>query len=203
MRLQFPLVISAALFIGACSIGKPIPTPTTYSIDPASAVADAGAPAHPERLRVGRVQVAAPYDRPALVYRLTTVRYASDPYHAFLAEPGPMLGNRIAAWLDQAGLFKAVAGPGSTPPASLVLEATVTELYGDFQRNAEPAAVMAIRITIVDQVSVRPQVTYERTISRRIPLANTTPEDLVRGYDTALAEILSQLATDLSAPVAH
>jgi hypothetical protein len=134
---------------------------------------------------------------------LTTVRYASDPYHAFLAEPGPMLGNRIAAWLDQAGLFKAVAGPGSTPPASLVLEATVTELYGDFQQNAKPAAVMAIRITIVDQASARPQVTYERTISRRIPLANATPEDLVRGYDTALADILSQLASDLSAPMAH
>jgi uncharacterized lipoprotein YmbA len=198
MRLGYPLATAATLLIGACSIGKPIPTATTYCIESPAAMADAGGPVRPERLRVGRVRVAAPYDGPALVYRLSVVRYVSDPYHAFLSDPGPMLGNSIAAWLDQAQLFKTAAGPERAPPAPLVLEASVMELYGDFEQNVEPAAVMSVRFTVVDQASARPQIAYERTITRRIRLADSSPDELVRGYGTALAEILSLLAADLT-----
>jgi len=62
---------------------------------------------------------------------------------------------------------------------------------------------MTVRFAIVNQVSARPQIAYERTITRRIRLADTSPDELVGGYDTARAEILSLLATDLSTPVAH
>jgi cholesterol transport system auxiliary component len=203
MRLNYPLVAGAVLCLGACSIGRPIPTATTYSIEPVPATADARGPAHPETLRVGRVRVAAPYDRPSLIYRFTAVRYVSDPYHAFLSDPGLILGNRIATWLDQSGLFKEVAGPESVRSAPMVLEATVTELYGDFRQSAQPAAVMTVRFAIVDQVSAHPQIAYERTITRRIRLADASPDELVGGYDTALAEILSLLATDLSTQAAH
>jgi cholesterol transport system auxiliary component len=203
MTLSYSLIAGGALCLGACSIGRPIPAATTYSIEPAPAMADDHGPAHPKTLRVGRVQVAAPYDGPSLVYRLTAVRYVSDPYHAFLSDPGLTLGNRIATWLDQSGLFERPASPESMPSAPMVLEATVTELYGDFQRTAEPAAVMTVRFAVVDQVNARTQIAYERTITRRIRLMDTSPDALVGGYDTALAEILSLLATDLSTPLAH
>jgi uncharacterized lipoprotein YmbA len=203
MRLSYPLVAGAALCLGACSIGRPIPTATTYSIEAAPAKSEARGPGRLETLRVGRVQVAAPYDGPSLVYRLTAVRYVSDPYHAFLSDPGLMLGNRIATWLDQSGVFERVSGSESVRSAPMVLEATVTELYGDYQQSAEPAAVMTVRFTIVDQVNARPQIAYERTITRHIRVADTSADELVGGYDTALAEILSLLATDLSTPLAR
>jgi hypothetical protein len=44
---------------------------------------------------------------------------------------------------------------------------------------------------------------YERTIARRVNLPKASPDALVRGYGTALAEILSQVALDLSAQIAH
>jgi uncharacterized lipoprotein YmbA len=204
MRFKPVVVVGVALIVSACSIGRPIPTATTYSIESPPAAPDAAKPPHPERLRVERVRVAAPYDGTALVYRLSAVRYVSDPYHAFLADPGPMLSNRIAEWLAAAGLFKAVDGPGSAAPAPWVLEATVTELYGDFEAGGDnPAAVMSIRFTIIDEGSARPKAAYERAITRRISLPSASPEALVRGYGTALAEILSQLSVDLSGPTAH
>jgi uncharacterized lipoprotein YmbA len=148
---------------------------------------------------VERVRVAAAYDRTALVYRLNAVRYVSDPYHTFLADPGPMLSNRIAEWLAAAGLFKAVDAPGGAAPAPWVLEATVTELYGDFEAGGDnPAAVMSIRFTIIDEGSARPKVAYERSLSRRVPVSRAAPEALVSGYGMALADILTQFATDLS-----
>jgi cholesterol transport system auxiliary component len=203
MRFKHAVVVGVALLVSACSIGRPLPTVTTYSIEPPLAAAAAPSPPHPQRLRVERVRVAAPYDRPSLVYRLSAVRYISDPYYAFLAEPGPMLSNRIAEWLAAAGLFKAVEGPGGAAPAPWVLEATVTELYGDFQHASNPAAVISVRFALIDQTSARARVTYESTITRRISLSSASPEALVQGYGTALAEILSQLSVDLSGPIAH
>jgi cholesterol transport system auxiliary component len=199
MRFRHVVVVGVALIVSACSIGRPIPTATTYSIEPSPAALAIPKPPHPERLRVERVRVAAAYDRTALVYRLSAVRYVSDPYHTFLADPGPMLSNRIAEWLAAAGLFKAVDAPGGAAPAPWVLEATVTELYGDFEAGGDnPAAVMSIRFTIIDEGSARPKVAYERSLSRRVPVSRAAPEALVSGYGMALADILTQLATDLS-----
>lgn len=199
MRFRHVVVVGVALFVSACSIGRPIPTATTYSIEPSPAALAIPKPPHPERLRVERVRVAAAYDRTALVYRLSAVRYVSDPYHTFLADPGPMLSNRIAEWLAAAGLFKAVDAPGGAAPAPWVLEATVTELYGDFEAGGDnPAAVMSIRFTIIDEGSARPKVAYERSLSRRVTVSRAAPEALVSGYGMALADILTQLANDLS-----
>jgi uncharacterized lipoprotein YmbA len=199
MRFRHLLVVGVALIVSACSIGRPIPTATTYSIEPPPAAPAASPPPHPERLRVENVRIAAPYDKTTLVYRLSAVRYVSDPYNAFLAEPGPMLSNQIAEWLAAAALFKTVDGPGGAAPAPWVLEATVTELYGDFEPGGDnPAAVMSIRFTIIDERSTHPKLVYERSLSRRAPVSSATPEALVHGYGTALADILTQLATDLS-----
>ena len=107
------LAACAALSLAACSIGKPVPQATTYVVDPPMTAAASPAARRPETLRMGNVRVAAAYAGNALVYRLDDVQYTSDPYHAFIAEPGAMLGNRMAEWLDRAGPFKTVAQPGS------------------------------------------------------------------------------------------
>ena len=153
----------------------------------------------PETLRLGNVRVAAAYAGNSLVYRLDDVHYASDPYNAFIAEPGAMFGNQIATWLDSAGAFRTVAQPGSGSPAAYVLEAAVTELYGDFREGRGPAAVLTVQFVLIDQASARPQVVRERTIASRVELAQASPDALVRGYGKALADILSQLVADLGA----
>jgi cholesterol transport system auxiliary component len=199
MRNRQVVVVGVVLIVSACSIGRPIPTATTYSIEPAPSAPYHSTPSHPERLRVERVRVAAPYDRAALVYRVSAVRYMPDPYHTFLADPGSMLSNRIAEWLATTQVFKAVEGPGGAAPAPWVLEATVTELYGDFQAGGNgPSAVMSIRFTIIDEGNARPRVAYERLLSQRVSVSSASPEALVLGYQTALGDILTQLATDLS-----
>ena len=199
MSLKYFAVAGVALIVAACSIGRPAPTVTTYGIEPQSAASDALKPVSSDRLRVARVRVSAPYDRAALVYKLSTVRYVSDPYHALLADPAPMLGNRITAWLNASGLFRSVDGPGSAAPARWILEATVTDLYGDFETGAgDPAAVMSIHFTVIDESVARPKVAYECALSRRVSVRSGSPDALIDGYGTALSEILLQFAKGLS-----
>jgi cholesterol transport system auxiliary component len=146
---------------------------------------------------MGNVRVAAAYASNALVYRVDEVQYMADPYHAFIAEPGAMLGNHMAEWLDRTGPFKSVAQPGSVRPATYVLEATVTELYGDFRAGRAPAAVLTVQFALIDQAGVRARVVQERTIASRVDLPQASPNALVLGYGRALAEILAQLASEL------
>ena len=188
----------AAVALTACSIGKPVPQATTYVVDPPMSAAAAPASRRPETLRMGNVRVAA-YAGNGLVYRLDEVQYTSDPYNAFIAEPGAMLGNRMAAWLDREGPFKTVTQPGSITPAQYVLEATVTELYGDFREGRPPAAVMTVQFVLIDEAAASPKVVHERTIASRVDLPQASPDALVRGYGKALAEILLQLVPELSA----
>jgi uncharacterized lipoprotein YmbA len=200
---SFLLALCTAVTLAGCAIGKPIPQATTYVVDPSLDDSVPTLPRCRETLRMGNVRVASPYAGNALVYRLDDVRYASDPYHTFVAEPGEMFGNRMAEWLGRVGPFSSVVQPGSVRPAPYVLEATVTELYGDFRNSASPAAVLAVQFALIDQTGTRPAVVYERTIERRVDLAKASPDELVRGYSAALAQILSQVAPELSAHVAH
>jgi cholesterol transport system auxiliary component len=189
--------------LAACSIGRPTRQAATYIVDPPIGEASPSVPRRPETLRVAFVRVAATFAGSALVYRLDDVRYVSDPYHAFAADPGAMLDSRMAEWLARTGPFSNVLPPGSAQSAAYVLEVTVGDLYGDFRMGRPPAAVVSVQFVLIDQASARPKVSYERTITYRVPLSKTSPDALVRGYGTALAEILSQVATDFSASTMH
>ena len=194
------LVLCASLALAACSIGKPIEQATTYVIElPAATPAAAR---RPETLRMANVRVAASFAGDALVYRMDEVRYTADPYNVFIADPALMLGNRMAQWLDRAGPFQSVVQPDSVRGAPYILEATVSELYGDFRPGHAPAAVVTVQFALLDLTGARSKVVLERTIGRRVAVQEVSPDALVRGYGTALAEILAELQKDLERNIA-
>jgi len=188
-----------ALVLAACSIGKPVQQPTTYVVEPTAPSERLARTQGSEVVRMGSVRVAAAFSGNALVYRTDDVTFISDPYQAFIADPPAMFGNQMASWLNRAGPFKAVMQPDSALPANYTLEATVTELYGDFRPGKPAAAVMAVQFTLVNVDAVGSGLVFERTISRRVPLERAAPDALVRGYGQAVSEILSELAGDLAA----
>jgi hypothetical protein len=57
--------------------------------------------------------------------------------------------------------------------------------------------VLAVQFALVDQTPARPKAVLERTIARRVDLPRASPDALVRGYGDALAQILTELSTDL------
>ena len=196
MRLiRLATTISAFFVLAACSIGKPIPQATTYVVELLAATPTAAR--RPETLRMGNVRVAAAFAGDALVYRMDEVQFTADPYNAFIAEPARMLGNRMAEWLDRVGPFQSVAQPDSVRTAPYVLEATVSELYGDFRPGRTPAAVVTVQFALLDLTGARSKVVLERMIGRRVEIHQTSPDALVRGFGAALAEILAELTKDL------
>jgi ABC-type uncharacterized transport system auxiliary subunit len=184
------------LALTSCAIGKPTPQAATYVVEPPSP--DPAVTRRAQTLRMGRVRVAPAFSGKELVVRVDEVRYVADFYNAFIAEPGDLLGARMAEWLDRAGPFRTVIQPETRVPTSYVLEATFTELYGDFRSGRTPAAVMTVQFTLVDLTGVGTKVRLERTISRRVALSEASPAALVRGYGEALGFILEELVSELA-----
>ena len=185
--------------LAGCAIGKPMPSVTTYVVELPIDTKQRGESPRAETLRVGKVRVAAAYGGETLVYRLDDVRYQADPYHAFIADSGSMFASRIAEGLGRTGPFKSVTPPETMRPARYILEATIVELYGDFRPGRQPAAVMAAQFALLDQTPSRLSVVHECTIASRIELTQASPDELVRGYGKALADILSRLVAGLDA----
>ena len=197
-RRLLVLAASIALVLAGCGIGKPSPPTTTYIVEPAMPTATMAGRQSGDIVRMGNVRTAAAFGGTSLVYRMDDVNFVSDPYQAFIADPGAMLGNEMATWLDRSGAFRSVAQPGSTQSVPYVLEATVTQLYGDFRPGKPPEAVMAVQFALVDVISIRPRIVFETTIQRREPIEKAAPDALVRGYGRALTQILTQFVSDLS-----
>jgi uncharacterized lipoprotein YmbA len=195
------LVLSAcaAVLLAACSIGQPLPEATTYVVEPQTPPVAPASARRPDALRMGHVRIATAFAGTSLVFRASDVRYVSDPYHAFISEPASMFGDRMADWLEASGPFASVVPPEGVRPARYLLEATVTELYGDFRPGQKPAAVMSVQFALLDTDTARAKTVLARTISRRIDLPEASFDALVRGYGTALAEILAELVAAMNA----
>ena len=185
-----------ALLLGGCSLGGPTPQPNRYAIEPVLPTAVSTERAG--TLRIGSVQVAAGFAGEQLVYRLDDVRFEQDFYERFISEPAAMLGERLAIWLEATGPFEMVTRTGSSSVAPHVLEALVTELYGDFRPEQPPAAVMQIQFTVLDIRPIRPRLVLERGIARRVAIDEASAAALVRGYNRALGEILGELAAEMT-----
>jgi cholesterol transport system auxiliary component len=197
--IRHVVIACVVAVLAGCAIGKPMPSSTTYVVElPTDTVARSESP-RAETLRVGKVRVAAAYGGEALVYRLDDVRYEADPYHAFIADSGSMFASRIAERLGHTGLFESVTQPETMRPSRYVLEATVVELYGDFRPGSKPAAVMTVQFALLDNATPHLTAVHECTIESRIDLSQASPDELVRGYGKALADILSRLSIELGA----
>jgi len=144
------------------------------------------------------VEVAPPYQGRLLVYRTGESSYEKDPYAEFIASPAESLGAAIRAHLRLSGVFKGVAESGSSLKPNTVAEIYVQQLYGDFRKPQEAAAVLSLRCVLFDAPGQVPaQMLFHKEYSRRIPLKARTAAVVMAAWDEALKQILTELIGDL------
>ncbi len=85
-RAAIALALGALAFVAGCSFTRSSPVKETYLLAPA--VPPAIAKPQPGSLRVGAVNVAAPFRARNFVVRDTELQYESDFYHEFIVPPG-------------------------------------------------------------------------------------------------------------------
>lgn len=144
--------------------------------------------------------ISPPFAGQALVYRIGSNAFETDPYAGFLVTPDKTLALAIRTWLGRSGLFASVVEPGSSVPVDQSLEVYVDELYGDLQKPARPQAVLSLSFVLVNSgKGAGAPVLFQKEYSRRLPVAQNTAAAIVAGWNQALGEIMNQFASDLTA----
>src|SRR5260370_19544053 len=101
-------------------------------------------------LRIRNLQIAAPFEGRLLVYRTGEFSYEDDPYAEFLESPAEGLVVSVREWLRGHGGFSDVVDSGSVLKANMLVEISVSQLFGDFRRPEYPVAVMTMRFVFLD-----------------------------------------------------
>jgi ABC-type uncharacterized transport system auxiliary subunit len=185
--------------VAAGCLSRPALKRETFALEspgPAAAPAKTG---H-RVLAIRSFEVSPLFASQSFVYRLGGEAYEHDPYAGFIVPPDRALEIPVRAWLRNSGAFREVAEPGSLLQADRLLEVRVTELYGDLRAPSKPAAVLSMHFTFFQSEKGKPPGAYiAKNCSRRVDLPENTAASVVAGWNKALAEIMSEVASDLAA----
>jgi cholesterol transport system auxiliary component len=146
-------------------------------------------------LCVRALRVSPLFEQQSFVYRRGDGTYASDFHNQFFVLPAHNITGEVRQWLSDSGLFRSV----TTVPGILgerhLLSGSVEQLYGDY-RDDGPRAVVTIDFVILGTGDVA-ELTFSREYTETVTLPGPEPEELVRGWNQALASILGRLEADL------
>jgi cholesterol transport system auxiliary component len=168
-------------------------------------VLDAGVNTNPsdssvnETLQVSSIRVSPRYADRSFVYRTSEAGYESDFYNQFLVSPTSLITEEVRKDLTASQVFKYVISSSSPLQPSYVLDGTVNALYGDFRNSNAPKAVLEMEFFLTSEIPEKPGILMQKRYAKSIPLSGRSPEALVKGWNQALEEILTSLATDLQA----
>ena len=201
-RTLFPVatLLLVAMLLGACTISRPYAVKRTFLLEPTLPAAAPAASVKPASLRVGVVNVAAPFRGKTFVYRESDLRYEADFYDEFFIAPTALLSAATANSIAAAKVFRRVVPFGAVADDSdYVLDGFVSELYGDIRNPATPTAVLTITFYLSPLSVPGPAVIWSHEYQQRVPIVGTGPEALAKAWNTALSAILADLARDLAA----
>jgi cholesterol transport system auxiliary component len=210
MRVRFPGILTApwlgcvgvGLLLSGCLSRPALKRQTFALLDPPPGQTNTAPQGAVLQLR--SVEVSPLFAGRALVYRTGQDAYELDPYAGFLVRPDGALAIPLRSYLRNSGLFRDVVEPGSPIKADEFLEVHVSEFYGDFRKSETPGAVVTLRFVLVQPSDGGgSRIGLNREYSRRVPLKSNTAEEVVAGYDEALAQIMKELVTDLTQAQSH
>jgi len=189
----------AVLALAGCSaISRPSPVRQTFLLDPPAP--PAVAQSQPGTLRVGTINIAAPFRGKTFVYRVSDLRFDTDYYVEFLVPPATMLTEQTTRALDHAKPFARVAGPGvgAAADAEWVLDGFATALYADTREAAKPAAELDITYYLTPTAGSQETPVWTREYRQHVPMRDATPVAYAEALNKAFGEIVSELARDLA-----
>lgn len=194
----FTWVVPLALLVlsGCVSFAKSFPDKHYYALD-VTRQGEPGVPVSGAVLDMRGLVVSPRFEGKELVYRTGDTRYESDFYNAWFVSPSAMLTHQVQNWLSNAGLFESVVATSSYLDATHILEGTVTALYGDYRQQGEQKAVVGMHIVLIEDHSTRTAMVFQRDYQQMVELTETSPDELTRGWNQGLQQILMTLEKDL------
>jgi len=197
MKTGMLAALAVAVLVAGCSaVTREAPVRQTFLLEPK--LPPAATQSQPGALRVGVVNVAAPYRGKAFVYRLGDLRFETDFYVEFLVPPAVMLSEQTARALATAKPFARIAGPGAAADAEWVLDGFADALYADTRNTAKPVAELSITYYLTPAGGTEQTPVWTHEYRRHSPMRDGSPVAYADALNAAFGEIVAELAQDLA-----
>lgn len=198
---QFWLPLLMILCLSGCGdalkLERPDPQKAYFVLAPDTGAQTPSAGPGTGILSLKPLNIVPSFNSREFVYRLQDDQYARDYYNLLLTDPTSQFTQCIRNWLNRSGVFQYVVNANSELEPTYVLETSIREFYGDFRNYASPSAVLDLQIFLLQEQDYEYHVIYAKEFHKVISITACTPEALVKGYNTALTEILLDLENDL------
>ena len=158
-------------------------TPTTRTVKGVLAVSD---------MRVSRR-----YEGQSFVYRLSDTSYESDFYNQFLIAPAALITEEVRKALAQAQVFAHVISSSTDWESTYRLQGVINSLYGDFTDAHATRAVIEMQFFLTKKTPTGEAIVMAKGYKKSVPVDARSPDALVKGWDTALEDILNSFIADL------
>ncbi len=184
------------LLIGCVNLERSYPEKRYFILD-VSRDKNVSSPDTGTVLKVRRFRISSRYEGKGFVYRLKDLNYESDFYNEFFISPASLLTEEIRKWVAGSGLFQHVVDPSSYMDPNYVLEGAVTSLYGDYGVSTAPKAILEMQFFLLQETAASPKIIFQSQYHKEEPLKGNTPDALVKSWNKALNQILTEFETDL------
>jgi cholesterol transport system auxiliary component len=190
------LVAMLCLAAAGCVRGtRPAPDLTYLDISPGSAPVTNGS--SQEVLLLRRLDVQSPFDDRRFHYRTGPGTYETDYYVRFVASPSDLLTDRLEEWLNESRIFHAVVESGSSAEYRYILEGEILELYGDYTKPQQAAAVIEADFVLVDDRVGAGRIVFEKQYRQTVPVVPSDARILAASWGEALRGVFLKLVEDL------
>lgn len=186
--------------LGCLNLEKSFPEKRYFTLD-ASRDENISSPDTGKALTVRRFRVSPKYEGKGLVYRLDDLSYESDFYNEFFIPPASMFTEEIRKRLAGSGLLKHVVDPASLLDSTYILEGAVTALYGDYRVNTAPKAILEMQFFVLHETDSNPKIIFQSQYYKEEPFKNNTPDALVKSWNAAFNQILTEFENDLKSNI--
>jgi cholesterol transport system auxiliary component len=196
LALLFPLVLPLLFLTECAKLEKDYPERDYYTFKVSNNLQNSPSVSGTV-LEVRRFEISPGFGSREFVYRKGDLTYESDFYNQFFRPPSSLITEEVRKWLSQSGQFGYVVDSSNDAVASYILQGNVNELYGDFRSSNSPKAVIGIQFFLLDNLSNNPKIIFQNNYQREIVLSSNSPEELAKGWNVALEQILAAFQGDL------
>jgi cholesterol transport system auxiliary component len=206
MKMKTLLIVIIGIFgmfplmTGCINLEKGYPEKRYFTLD-AAGDEIVSSPDTGKDLTVRRFRVSPKYEGKGLVYRNGELSFESDFYNEFFVSPVSMFTEEIRKRLAVSGLFKHVVDPSSLLDTTYILEGAVTALYGDYRVSTAPKAVMEIQFFLLQETDSNPKIIFKSQYHKEEPFKGNTPDGLIKSWNTAFYQILTEFENDLKSNI--
>ena len=198
LKLSRACLLLGVVLSGCVSLDRSYPEKHYFVLETSRTAKPLDAPANVV-VEVADMQISPRYEGQSFIYRISDGGYESDFYNQFLIPPAALVTEEVRRGLAQGGISQYVISSSTQIQPSYRLDGTIDAIYGDFRSANTARAVLEIEFFLTKPAPEAAQVVMVKRYTKSAQLSGRTPEALVKGWNTALEEILSDLVSDLKA----